>query len=148
MTRWQIKPLYYGEIVCPKSVVTPGRDDSLELAAPYLGFLLINGDRYILVDTGIDDDYIADGKAWGSFPARGDHFSPHCMRWGKMDEIVSVDGKRKKINPAPDVWGRFIPSTLIYSFYDSSYQIIAHMEADEPAYLFPGHEPSLLCKEG
>ena len=71
MTVWDIKVLYYGKIKGPKSLLTPGFDDHLELWFPYLGFLLQNGHRNILVDTGIADDFIVDGKAWAGLPAEG-----------------------------------------------------------------------------
>lgn len=72
MALWDIKVLYYGEITIPKAVATPNLDPDLLLDSPYLGFLLQNGKQNILVDTGISDDYIVDGKAaWGNFPAKG-----------------------------------------------------------------------------
>jgi len=71
MDLWDIKVLYYGELTIPKSVATPGIDPDLSLVSPYLGFLLQNGKHNILVDTGISDDFIVDGKAWGNFPAKG-----------------------------------------------------------------------------
>jgi glyoxylase-like metal-dependent hydrolase (beta-lactamase superfamily II) len=71
MTLWDITILYYGKITLPKGVATPGLDPELVFDSPYLGFLLRNGKRHILVDTGIADDFIVDGKAWGGFPAEG-----------------------------------------------------------------------------
>jgi glyoxylase-like metal-dependent hydrolase (beta-lactamase superfamily II) len=71
MNFWDIKVLYYGEITIPKGVATPGLDPDLMIVSPYLGFLLQNGKHNVLVDTGISDDFIVDGKAWGNFPAKG-----------------------------------------------------------------------------
>jgi glyoxylase-like metal-dependent hydrolase (beta-lactamase superfamily II) len=68
---WDISILYYGKISLPKGVATPGLDMELIFDSPYLGFLLQDGQRNILVDTGISDDFIVDGKAWGGFPAEG-----------------------------------------------------------------------------
>ncbi len=69
MSTWEIKVLYYGKITCPKSALTPGLDPGLTVDWPYLGFLLQRGKRNILVDTGISDSFIIDGKAWGGWPA-------------------------------------------------------------------------------
>jgi glyoxylase-like metal-dependent hydrolase (beta-lactamase superfamily II) len=71
MSNWKITVLYYGKITLPKGLATPGLDPDLILESPYLGFLLQNGARNILVDSGIADSFIVDGKAWGGFPAEG-----------------------------------------------------------------------------
>ena len=68
---WDIKVLYYGMIRIPKSVSTPGLDTDLVIDWPYLGFLLQTANRNVLVDTGISENFIIDGKAWGGFPAEG-----------------------------------------------------------------------------
>ena len=71
MSLWKIRVLYYGKLTVSKWFATPGLDPDLVFDAPYLGFLLQNGHRNILVDTGISDRFIVDGKAWGGFPAEG-----------------------------------------------------------------------------
>jgi N-acyl homoserine lactone hydrolase len=72
MTNWDIKVLYYGDLTLPKALATPNLDPDLSIVSPYLGFLLQNGRHNVLVDTGIADHYIVDGKAaWGGFPAKG-----------------------------------------------------------------------------
>lgn len=71
MSVWGVKVLYYGKINIPKSALTPGFDPDLVIDWPYLGFLLQNGDRNIVVDTGISENFIIDGKAWGGWPAKG-----------------------------------------------------------------------------
>ncbi len=267
MDLWEIKVLCYGKITCPKAAATPGLDPDLVLDSPYLGFLLQSDKRKILVDTGISENFIIDGKAWGSFPAEGgrdflekslqdagadpleidtvlfthlhndhaanttlfknarlvfqqrewatlldplpvmqvrrdydpalidelksmncvkvdgdfqltdgiycfltpghtpgsmsiavqtshgprilvgDHWHVHCMAFGWMEEIVDMHGKRHKITPAPEVLGRFIPSSLIYNYfdyYDSCYKILAMIPEDKPEYIVPGHEGSLI----
>ena len=53
MRLWEIKVLCYGKITTPKGAATPGLDPELVLDNPYLGFLLQNGRRNILVDSGI-----------------------------------------------------------------------------------------------
>lgn len=68
MNGWQIKVLYYGKIQLPKSGLSPGLDVGLIIDAPYLGFLLQNGSRNILVDTGPKKQGTAN-KGWGGYPA-------------------------------------------------------------------------------
>src|SRR4030042_887521 len=70
MNTWEVKVLYYGKITVPKSALTPNLDPNLVIDWPYLGFLLQNGKRNILVDTGISDSFIINGKAWGGYPAQ------------------------------------------------------------------------------
>lgn len=267
MNTWEVKVLYYGKITVPKSALTANLDPNLVIDWPYLGFLLQNGKRNILVDTGISDSFIINGKAWGGYPAQagradlekalkdakvdpleidtilfthlhndhaanttlfknaqlifqrdewktlmdplpvmnvrrdydpalvaelktmncvkvegdfeftdgikvyktpghtagsmsiavrtkkgmqvltGDHFHIFCMAFPKQTEIMDMQGKKHKITPAPEVLGPFIPSTLIYDYYDyydSSYKIMSIVGEYKPEFLIPGHEPSLL----
>ena len=77
----------------------------------------------------------------------GDHFHLYCMAFSKQDVLTDMYGKKHKITPAPDVYGPFIPSSLIYNYYDyydSSYKIKALLGTYRPEFLVPGHEPSLL----
>ncbi|TAL38686.1 MAG: N-acyl homoserine lactonase family protein [Spirochaetes bacterium] len=75
MKYWKIKVLYFGNIRARVSMIWPAGmpplEEDFEMSAPYLGFLLQNGMRNILVDTGISDGFIVDGKAWGALPAEG-----------------------------------------------------------------------------
>ncbi|MGQ9653100.1 MAG: N-acyl homoserine lactonase family protein [Thermodesulfobacteriota bacterium] len=71
MSDWQIKVLYLGKITVPKAALTAGLDPDLVLDWPYLGFLLQKGKRNVVVDTGISESFIIDGKAWGGYPAEG-----------------------------------------------------------------------------
>ncbi|NLW78269.1 MAG: N-acyl homoserine lactonase family protein [Ruminococcaceae bacterium] len=71
MKPWKITSLYYGEITGAKSFITPGIDSDVTIASPYIGFLLQNGEENILVDNGIHESNIVDGKAWGGLPAKG-----------------------------------------------------------------------------
>ena len=267
MNTWEIKVLYYGHGTGPKAALTPGMDMDLQMSAPYLGFLLQNGKRNILVDTGISDDFFIDGKAWAGLPAVGgrtfvekaladagvhpeeietilythlhndhaasvtlfknarviyqkkewqtlldplpvmnvrrdydpalidqlrtmnciavdgdfkftdgiycfltpghtpgsmsiavdtpkglrilvgDHWHLLCMAFGGMTELMDMEGNVDKITPAPEVLGRFIPSSLIYDYYDyydSCYKILSMIPEDKPEYIVPGHEPSLI----
>lgn len=65
MGNWSIKVLSYGVAECPKDVFTIGLDVGMKIRIPYLGFLLQDGEHTVLVDTGINDRFIVDGKAWG-----------------------------------------------------------------------------------
>lgn len=71
MNNWKIYCLYYGDINVPKETITAGVDVGLEIKVPYLGFLLDNGKKKILVDTGINERFIVNGKAWGGYLAKG-----------------------------------------------------------------------------
>jgi glyoxylase-like metal-dependent hydrolase (beta-lactamase superfamily II) len=267
MSLWDITVLNYGQISIPKGAVTPGLDMDLVFDSPYLGFLLQNGKRNIVVDTGISEDFFVDGKAWGNFPAMGgrkfvekalsdcgvdplevntviythlhndhaanatlfenarlifqkeewlalldplpimnvrrdydptlvnelktmncikvdgdfeltegikcirtpghtigsqsivvqtkkgirvivgDHWHLYCMAFAWQDEIIDIHGNKHKITPAPEVYGHFIPASLInnfYDYYDSSYKILSMIPEDCPEYILPGHEASLL----
>lgn len=267
MNAWEIKVLFYGKTTMPKSALTPPLDPALVIDIPYLGFLLQKGKQNIVVDTGISDSFIIDGKAWGGWPADagrayfekafanagvdpldiktillthlhndhaanttlfknarlifqkdewktlldplpvmnirrdydpnlvdelksmdclkvdgdfelsdgikiyktpghtpgsmsvavqtkkgvkvivGDHFHLYCMAFSKQDTIMDMKGKKHKITPAPDVYGPFIPSSLIYNYYDyydSSYKIKSILGNYSPEFIIPGHEPSLL----
>ncbi len=68
---WEIKALFCGQITVPKVAVTPGLDPDITFDGPYLAFLLRGQGRNILVDTGINQKFIVDGKAWGGLPAEG-----------------------------------------------------------------------------
>jgi N-acyl homoserine lactone hydrolase len=68
---WELKALYCGEIRVPKSAITPGLDPDLVFDAPFLAFLLKRPGRAVLIDTGISEKFIVDGKAWGGLPAKG-----------------------------------------------------------------------------
>ncbi|MBP1714204.1 MAG: Zn-dependent hydrolase, glyoxylase [Deltaproteobacteria bacterium] len=68
MNGWQIRVLYYGKIQLPKSALSPGLDVGLMIDVPYLGFLLQNGPRNILVDTGPQKQGTAN-KGWGGYPS-------------------------------------------------------------------------------
>jgi N-acyl homoserine lactone hydrolase len=75
MKEWTIKVLYFGKITASVSMIWPAGmppiKEDFSMSAPYLGFLLQDGSRNILVDTGISDGFIVDGKAWGALPAEG-----------------------------------------------------------------------------
>jgi glyoxylase-like metal-dependent hydrolase (beta-lactamase superfamily II) len=269
MNNWEIKVLYYGKTSPQKSALTPPLDSDLVIDVPYMGFLLQKGKESILVDTGISDSFIIDGKAWGGYPAEagrrfllkalgdagvdpleirtilfthlhndhaanttlfknarlifqkdewktlldplpvmnvrrdydpnlieelktmdclkvdgdfdltdgikiyktpghtpgsmsiavetikgvkvivGDHFHLYCNAFPHQTTITDMKGKKHKVTPAPEVYGPFIPSSLIYNYYDyydSSYKIKAILGEYSPEFLLPGHEPSLIYK--
>lgn len=71
MNNWKIKSLYYGKINVPRGVMAAGLDPELMIDIPYIGYLLQNGKENVLVDTGIHQDNIVDGRAWGGYTAVG-----------------------------------------------------------------------------
>lgn len=71
MANWKIKALNYGTTCCDRRFMANGLDAGMITYGPYLGFLLQNGEENVLVDTGINDRMIVDGKAWGGNPATG-----------------------------------------------------------------------------
>lgn len=71
IANWKITSLLYGTLVQPKGDFSPGFDDALVWTVPYLGYLLQNGKQNVLVDNGIHDRYIVDGKAFHDYPATG-----------------------------------------------------------------------------
>ena len=70
MRTWIIRVLYGGYIEVQKESTTPGLDIGLLLQAPYLSFLISNERKNILLDCGINENFIVDGMAWGC-PAVG-----------------------------------------------------------------------------
>ena len=273
MKSWDIKVLYLGKITYNLSLRwTAGmpalsEDQDFLMSAPYLGFLLQSPGNNIMVDTGISEKFIVDGKAWGGYPAEGgksyllaalekqgvspgdidtiiythlhnDHaahsnlftnarvifqkdewqnlLNPlpvqlirkdydqnvieelrqmHCiMIDGDLElfdgirvykcpghtlgsqvvavntkkglvvllgdlclynfqifpgttEIIDMEGNKHNIPPAPPVFGPAVPTAIVYdyySFYESIYKVKAIATRDEPGYIIPGHEPSLV----
>ena len=71
MPKWKIYPLVLGWIDCPKNMITTGLDENIIIKLPYLGYYLTNGKNKVLVDNGINEKYIVDGKAWAGRPAAG-----------------------------------------------------------------------------
>lgn len=75
MSQWQVSVLYLGKITARLSMVWPAGmpplEEDFELSAPYLGFLLRRNGRRILIDSGISEKFIVDGRAWGFLPAEG-----------------------------------------------------------------------------
>jgi len=73
MNNWKVSVLYYGKITFPKTAMTPNLDPDLEISVPYLGFLLQKDGRNIVVDTGMHENFIVNGTAWGGWPAESGH---------------------------------------------------------------------------
>jgi N-acyl homoserine lactone hydrolase len=79
MNTWKIKVLYLGKITMQFSTMlnvcyafgAPRITDDFTISAPYLGFLLQNGNHNIVVDNGISSKFIVDGRAWAGLLAEG-----------------------------------------------------------------------------
>lgn len=69
--KWKIYPMTFGWIECPKNMLTTGLDENIIIKIPYLGYYLTDGSHKVLVDNGINEKYIVDGKAWAGRPAEG-----------------------------------------------------------------------------
>lgn len=67
---WKITCLHYGTLSCYKSLFDGGLDQ-VRYPFVYCGYLLQKDGRNILVDTGVHQDNIIDGKAWANSPAEG-----------------------------------------------------------------------------
>ena len=67
---WKITCLHYGTLSCYKSLFDGGLDQT-RYPFVYSGYLLQKDGRNILVDTGVHQDNIVDGKAWADSPAEG-----------------------------------------------------------------------------
>ena len=67
---WKITCLHYGTLSCYKSLFDGGLDQA-RYPFVYSGYLLQKDNRNILVDTGVHQDNIIDGKAWANSPAEG-----------------------------------------------------------------------------
>jgi N-acyl homoserine lactone hydrolase len=71
MTNWKIQAIPLGANFIMKEAITVGLDVGLQIWFPYLVFYVTDGRRKIMVDGGISENWIVDGKAWGGFPAYG-----------------------------------------------------------------------------
>ncbi len=271
MKTWDIKVLNFGKISLRMSFMwpqgMPPLTEDFDADGPYLGFLLQSKGENILVDTGITDSFIVDGKAWGMLPAEGgkkfvekalakeglgtddiqtvlcthlhnDH-AGNCILFKKskivfqkdewenllnplpsqnlrkdydpgvitelqtmptlkvdgdfeiadgvkvyktpghtrgsqsiavntkkgvvaiigdlclasflvfpnLGEFMDAKGTMRIIPKAPPVFSQVIPTMMVYdhyAFYDSINKVKAIVSRDEPGYILPGHEPSLL----
>jgi N-acyl homoserine lactone hydrolase len=271
MKTWDIKVLNFGKISIRMSFMwpqgMPPLAEDFDADGPYLGYLLQSKGENILVDTGITDSFIVDGKAWGMLPAEGgkkfvekalakeglgpddiqtvlcthlhnDH-AGNCTLFKKakivfqrdewenllnplpsqnlrkdydpgviaelqsmptlkvdgdfdiadgvkiyktpghtrgsqssavntkkgvvviigdlclanflifpsLGEFMDSKGVMRSIPKAPPVYSQVIPTMMVYdhyAFYDSVYKVKAIASRDEPGYILPGHEPSLL----
>lgn len=67
--KWRAKTLSCGTHVNTKGNLTAGFDKELYLKLPYMAYLLQDGTQNILIDNGINERFLIDGKAWGGCPA-------------------------------------------------------------------------------
>ncbi|MDO4269359.1 MAG: N-acyl homoserine lactonase family protein [Eubacteriales bacterium] len=67
--KWKLKALNCGTHKNYKGALSSGYDQDLFIKLPYLSYLLQDGKTNILIDNGINERYIRDGKAWGGIPA-------------------------------------------------------------------------------
>lgn len=74
MNNWKIYPLDFGVID-----VTPM---GMPFKLSYMGFLLNNGSTKILVDAGVHERFIIDGKVWGG-----------CLAWAGVQYVIDALAK-------------------------------------------------------
>lgn len=67
--KWKTTVLSCGTHMNYKGALSSGYDQELFIKLPYLAYLLQDGNMNILIDNGINERYIKDGKAWGGIPA-------------------------------------------------------------------------------
>ena len=67
--KWKASVIYCGMHITTKGALTTGFDQDMKLKAPYLAFLLQDGETNLLIDAGIGEHFLIDGKAWGGCPA-------------------------------------------------------------------------------
>ena len=94
MNNWKIRSLYYGKVTASKGIFSAGLDPDIMLEIPYIGYLLQNGKQNILVDTGIHEDNIVDGKGWGGCPSEGGNkyvieaLKKECLKAKDIDTVI------------------------------------------------------------
>lgn len=87
MKNWKIQSIPLGSIFVKKDSITVGIDPHLQVWFPYLCFVVTDGETRILVDCGINENFIVDGKAWAGFPAKGG------------TEVALNEFEKAKVNP-------------------------------------------------
>ena len=86
--KWKVTVLSCGTHMNYKGALSSGYDQDLFIKLPYLAYLLQDGHTNVLIDNGINERYIRDGKAWGGIP---------CWA-GSADLLRSLD----KVGLKPD----------------------------------------------
>lgn len=71
MNNWNISVLNLGYLMWDKGWSTDGCDVNLQIKIPFLAFLLQKGSKKILVDCGIHEKYIKDGRGFAGLKAEG-----------------------------------------------------------------------------
>ena len=66
--KWKMTVLSCGTHMNYKGALSSGYDQDLFIKLPYLAYLLQDGDMNILIDNGINERFLIDGKAWGGAP--------------------------------------------------------------------------------
>jgi N-acyl homoserine lactone hydrolase len=90
---------------------------------------------------------VAVNTAKGTIVLVGDMLTSYISAFPKTQKITGLDGTIYTVPPAPDVFGNAIPSNVtydFYSFYESVSKVQAIASRNEPGYIIPGHETSLV----
>jgi N-acyl homoserine lactone hydrolase len=120
-----------------------------------LNCLKVNGD--IQIEDGITlyktpghtrgSQSVAVNTSKGTVVLVGDMLTSYISAFPKTEKITGMDGTVYSVPPAPDVFGNAIPSNVtydFYSFYDSVSKVQAIASRNEPGFIIPGHETSLV----
>lgn len=94
---WKITCLHYGTLSCYKSLFDGGLDQT-RYPFVYSGYLLQKDGRNILVDTGVHQDNIVDGKAWADSPAEGGNqfvLDPNYCGLRMRNDATELDHRKK-----------------------------------------------------
>ena len=92
--KWKATVLSCGTHMNYKGALSSGYDQELFIKLPYLAYLLQDGEMNILIDNGINERYVVDGKAWGGIPAWAsskdllDSLAKHGLGPGVIDLVL------------------------------------------------------------
>ncbi|WP_295765001.1 N-acyl homoserine lactonase family protein [uncultured Oscillibacter sp.] len=92
--KWKATVLSCGTHMNYKGALSSGYDQELFIKLPYLAYLLQDGEMNILIDNGINERYVVDGKAWGGIPAWAsskdllDSLAKHGLGPGDIDLVL------------------------------------------------------------
>jgi len=79
----------------------------------------------------------------------GDLLTSYISAFPQSTQIEDMEGRLHEVPPAPEVFGNAIPSSVTYDFYEW-YESVKRVQGiasrNEPGFVIPGHETSLVAK--
>lgn len=79
----------------------------------------------------------------------GDLLTSYVSAFPQTTQIEDMEGRLHDVPPAPEVFGDAIPSNVTYDFYkwyESVKRVQGIASRNEPGYVIPGHETSLVAR--